>query len=1033
MCGLCLCIPPGWFDLNVYVEGPVASSAFHLLTVIDFLSLAAGTYLLLILHERRRRLGYVVTAIGLGVLALQIVPEHVAMPAESLRFAGGTLTLLIAGLLIVWGTLSLLGDEPRRRRLSPSARVFLAVAAAFALIGTLAVWSIPFWGPVQQVLRTAASGNAFMTFQHGLRVAVAAALIACTWFTWERQTLGRETSRMFGAAYICWAAGIGLGVLGLWSPERALWITTSIRVLGSLFIGNALILYVYHAERVALERQRRLALIDSVASAVLAAPRLVGMVQAAADEVRELLAASTAAIYLLADARANDLLLTYSSGREVNLPSVADVSDGHPVAQSLASGGPATFKVSVALPDGGASEAEAVAVPLAGVHRAIGVLVVVMPPREKLSQDELVGLCNTGAQVGIIIQHMMGLEDTREARDRWSQTFDSITELITVHDRDGTTLAANRAARDFTGVDEHGAVGKRLCDIFSDDCEEQEQMLSSCLSSGTAPGTGMHEVRGRTFQVAVTPLRDDRGEVTGCVRVARDMTSRRRAEERLAQSERRYRDLAESANDIIYTHDLAGNFLYVNAAAVRALGYSQEEFSRLRFWDVVAPESLTRARKYIDGLVSGQPQDDQVELRITCSDGRVAVLQLRASVVRRSGQGDTIHVIARDVTAEKQLAAQLIQADRLASVGTLIAGIAHELNNPLTAISGYADLLAADHRYDADRVAIATIAEEAERCRKVAQNLLNFARHTDDRMIEFDFNALIGGVFDLRAYDLRAARIEVITRLAEGMPRVLGDYSKLQQVMYNLIDNAYYALDGRGGGSLEISTWSEDGRVYARVSDSGPGIPESLLDRVFEPFVTTKPRGEGTGLGLSICKRILDEHGGTIKAGNSGETGAAFTISLPVAPVGTREAPEPSETEPLEAPTVGDRLHVLFIDDEPSLLALVGEYLRRMGHQVTVAGTGEEGLELALQGDYDMIICDMRLPGISGEDVCMRLLEDKPEAAERIVVATGDVLSPQTQDFFERTGMPHIHKPFKLEALNRTIANRIAGRPVGEH
>lgn len=559
-------------------------------------------------------------------------------------------------------------------------------------------------------------------------------------------------------------------------------------------------------------------------------------------------------------------------------------------------------------------------------------------------------------------------------------------------------------------------------------------MVRSCCATGSSPGTRTLRARGRVQQVQVMPLRDELGRGLGCVRVARDVTSRWRAEERLAQSERRYRELAENANDIIYTHDLEGSFLYVNQAAVRQLGYSREQLSHLRFWDIVAPASLAQARAYVRNLLDGTRQDEQVELHLTCADGRVAAVELRANVLRRAGHSEAIHGIARDVTAEEQLATQLMQADRLASVGTLIAGIAHELNNPLTTIGGYAQVLAEALEGSEHSAMIATLEEEAERCRRVARSLLSFARQTDERQLAFDVNELLRGVIDLRAYDLREAGIVLTTDLGEDLPEIVADYGQVQQVFYNLLDNAYYALARQGGGKLSVRTWGADGAVGIEVADNGPGVPPELGATIFEPFVTTKPRGEGTGLGLSICRRIVEEHGGTITLDSGGDSGARFTITLPAA--ATREALRPMvpASEPRAATASGPMpsARVLFIEDERALCELVSEYLTRLGHQVTTAGSGEEGLAAALAGEFDVVVCDMRLPGMTGEDVCEGLLAHDPSFATRVLVATGDILSPQTQSFFLRTRLPHIHKPFSLAELASLIADLAAGRRVSE-
>lgn len=1012
-----------WFLPMPETLAPVAASAHSLLNVIDFLCLAAGIYLLLVLHDRRQRAGLLLMAFGFGVLALRLAPTQLFLAAPGLRTAGSTLAYATAGLLISWGVLALVRDGSLRSDHPPLRQILLVIAATIAILSTVVVWVLPFYGPLRAVVRVAAADSAFLMFEQGLRVAVAGALFTCAWILWERRVLGDGSSRMFGAAFFCWAVAAVLGVTGLLPLGTSGWTARIVGVLGSLFIGNALVVHVYQGERAARERQQRLALLDRVTSAALEAPRLAAVVRAATDEVLGLLDAVLVAVYLVEDSSA---VLTRAcvSGSAPSLPERLAREDDHPVARSVASSAPERLELPA---EAGPGEAcDGVSVPLSGLTRAVGALMVVMPPARRVSDADVEALSNVGSQLGIIVQHMMLLEHVQHARDRWRQTFDSIPEMVTVHDRTGRIVASNTSTLQFADMTEREVTGATLGQVLGR-CPEQEEMLSECIATGVSPKSAVHRTRGRIHRVQVTPLRDDEGRTAGCVRVARDVTSRWRTEQRLEQSEERYRDLAEHANDIIYTHDLDGRFLYINRAAVRILGYSQEDFSRLRFWDVVAPESVPKARAYVDGLLQGEPQDEQIELHMSCADGTVAVVQLRANVLPRSGQNDIIHGIARDVTTETELTAQLMQAERLASVGTLIAGIAHELNNPLTTISGYAELLESQLVDSAHSRAAATLADEAARCRTMAKNLLNFARQTDERPAKFPLNGLVRGVLDLRAYDLRAASIQVETSLQEELPPIVADHGQIQQVVYNLVDNAYYEMQQQGGGTIRAETWAEDEMVCLSVTDTGPGLAEDVIDRIFEPFFTTKPRGAGTGLGLSICRRIVESHGGSITAENV-EGGARFTLRLPVAPIQDEETAEELMEEP-----AGDELRtgrVLFIEDEPALCTLVEDYLARLGHDIVVVPTGEEGLAEALDDTFDVIICDMRLPDISGEEVCTKLLESMPDAKRRIVIATGDILSPETQAFFDRTGLPHIHKPFRLDELADVVGRLLAGRPL---
>lgn len=1011
------------------------------MSILSFLCLNAGVYLLLMLHTRCRRSGLLLLSIGLAVLALRSIPAELYISPGPLAFVADTVAYLISAVLIVAGTLALVDDTHPRAQHTPGQRIILIAAASIAAAAVTFVWLLPFWPPFQRIIASASAQGAFTTFQQGLRVAVAAAWFACAWIMWERRMLGRAPSRMFGAALFCWGAALVLDSTHLAGALRVLWIPDLVMVLGCLFVANALTSHVHEAEKSAAERRRRLALIDRVASAALSAPNLATMIEAASDEVRALLEASYVAIYLKAD-DGPILRRMYGSGSDILLPAEVVTDDDHPLAQALSTGQPVCLsRDGRQHPDDRNSRClRGVAVPLHAVSDPIGTLAVIMSASGRMNQAEVHTLVNVASQLGVMIQHMILLERVRSARDRWTQTFNAITDIVTVHDADGTITVVNAAAMDAAGVsDTAEIIGRTVSEVFGPDEDEPARSVAHCLATGEAMRATVTARGGRVHDIRIMPMRDASGEVCGCVRVARDMTSQWRTEERLAQSERRYRDLTENANDIIYTHDPEGNILYMNRAGVDILGYSQREFAQLRFWDIVSKESVAKAREYVHSLLQGRSSSEQIELTVNCADGKVAVLQLRANVLRRSGETAVVQGIARDVTAEKQLREQLLQADRLASVGTLIAGIAHELNNPLTAICGYADMLTDAFEDGRGVYAIRTIAKEASRCRAVAQNLLNFARQTDGELTEFEIPGLVLGVTDLRAYDLRAARIEVHTDFAEDLPPIVADYGAVQQVVYNIVDNAYDALREQEGGHLEIRAWASDGHVSIEIKDDGPGLPEGAGERIFEPFFTTKARDAGTGLGLSICRRIMREHDGDIRARNHEDGGAVFTITLPLrrevasepeldTPASQR-SPQPEQRAARDVTSMHEEQRetgrILFIEDEKALSRLVAEYLEAHGHEVTLASTGEEGLRAALAESFDCIVCDMRLPGITGEEVCTRLLEEKPDIAGRIIVATGDILSPSTQQFFERTGLAHIHKPFSLNDLSAQIALRL--------
>jgi PAS domain S-box-containing protein len=1013
----------------------LGSNAFGLLNVIDFLCLVAGVYLFLVLHDRKKRPGYLLLAVGTGLLALRVLHSQLLFygglgaTAGELTSCWDALALAGAALLIACGTLALNRPAPDKSRKVSLIRVLVVIAAGMAAATSVLVWASPFWPPLQQLLRSSAGSLGVAGMQQAVVAAVAPAWFACAWIFWKRRLIGPGISRMIGAALFFWGIAAASQVLDPGIAMRLFWTSQFLRVTGSLCLGNALAMVVYEAERVAHERQRRLAVIDAVARKGITAPDLSMMVATATEETARVMEAEGAVIYLF-DPATGMLERFRGSGRaQEDMPERLAIADEHPIATSARESRPVRLQAHLLTDESPQIlTCDAVACPLRGVADVVGVLVAIARPEERLEPDDVETLRNAGAQLGIIIQNMALHEHVREARDRWQQTFDSITSLVTVHDVTSVIMAANEAMSDYAGLSPDELVGASLEDAFGRHAPPIADALRRCVETGQpSPRLDMNWDDLRVHQVQVTPIMDGRGAVVGCVRVARDVTEARRASGRIAQSERRYRELSEGANDVIYTHDLVGNFLFVNQRAIDVFGYSRHEFAGLRFLDIVASESRVQAKDYISALIADRDYE-QIELRMVCKDSSVVVLQLRGTLMKRDGRPVGIHGIARNVTAEKQLAEQLLQYERLASVGTLIAGIAHELNNPLTVIGGYVQLLQSGLDETLSRDALDTIAEQANRCRDLAQDLLGFARRPDDNLTTMDVNRAVRGVLDLHSYDLRATNVEVVTNMADDLPAVLTEHGQLQQIVYNLIDNAHDAMAGQDGGKLTVSTAVTDGRVTLRVADSGTGIAPNAIDRIFEPFFTTKPRGKGTGLGLSICQNIAHMYGGTITAENRPEGGAVFTLALPPSDIPPEAAPDRPELEPQVEPSRPAR--VLIVEDEVALADLVSIYLRDHGHEIVAEYDGNAGLATALAQDFDLIICDLQLPGLNGDELLPELLQQRPELNERVVIITGDVLTPRTREFFEKTGLVHMHKPFELEQLSELVAARMAGRPL---
>jgi two-component system NtrC family sensor kinase len=376
----------------------------------------------------------------------------------------------------------------------------------------------------------------------------------------------------------------------------------------------------------------------------------------------------------------------------------------------------------------------------------------------------------------------------------------------------------------------------------------------------------------------------------------------------------------------------------------------------------------------------------------------------------------TAVLLIEDVTDTKRLQEQLIQSEKLSAIGQLIAGVAHELNNPLASVLGFADFLSESSQTPvALAEPIRVIQHEAQRAAGIVKNLLTFARKQDQERRQVEIGPILQRTLQLLNNQLIGLRVEPTLHVDLHLPAVVGSPNQLQQVFLNMINNGAQSIAGAGrGGTVVVRARAWLDGVAVDVSDDGPGIAEEHHARVFEPFFTTKAEGEGTGLGLSISQGIIKEHGGRIVLKSVPGEGATFTIELPGA------NPEPAAAGPAHGAARSGR--ILVVDDEPHILHYMRATLEAWGHRVETAGDGAEALRLALRGGHDVIITDVRMPRLGGREFYERLASEQPAAAARVVFATGDAVRDDTMAFIERSGRPFLHKPFKLADLRSTLS-----------
>jgi two-component system NtrC family sensor kinase len=499
----------------------------------------------------------------------------------------------------------------------------------------------------------------------------------------------------------------------------------------------------------------------------------------------------------------------------------------------------------------------------------------------------------------------------------------------------------------------------------------------------------------------------------------REVAARTQAQEELEQREYQLRLITDTVPALIGYVDVEQHLRFVNQQYatwfLRPLGDILGKSLR----ELVGEATYRLYLPHIQAVLSGQRVSFEHEEPLPQGKTRWGHVHLVPDL-REAGNVRGFFVLVQNITALKQAEEQvrqqqalLFHSEKLAAMGSLLASVAHELNNPLATITMQSDLLSDELQDTGLHEQIAEIRQATGRCMRIVQNFLTLARRNPPQRMAIQFNAIVEEALDLLTHALNLDGITVHQQLADNLPLIGADPHQFRQVVVNLLINAQQALrENNAPRHITLTTRLdvEPRRIVFDIADNGPGVPAELQERLFEPFYTTKPAGVGTGLGLALCRGIVESHGGSIHLVSQSGPGAVFRIELPLEGASIRQ-----EEPPVAPPASTDSetaQAILLVDDEVGVVKAFARLLRRDGYHVDIATNGRQALESLRVRDYDLILCDIRMPELDGPGLYQTLAHDRPHLLKRFLFLTGDTLSPEVVTFLHEAGAPHLTKPF---------------------
>ncbi len=619
-------------------------------------------------------------------------------------------------------------------------------------------------------------------------------------------------------------------------------------------------------------------------------------------------------------------------------------------------------------------------------------------------------------------------EEKLHEKEQWlTTTLRSIGDAVIATDAKGIVNFMNHVAEGLTGWDEAKAAGKPLKDVFNIINEETgkpaENPVARVIREGTVVGLANHTAliakdgTKRLIADSGAPMKDEEGNVMGVVMVFRDITERKKAEKELE-------NIFNLSPDMVAVFTTEGKLLKVNPSWEKVLGYTQKELLDKGWAKLVHPDDVERTNKEVGKQLKGSAVVDFVN-RYKCKDGSYKTLEWQATFAKEG----IVHATARDITDRKKaeeekekLHLQLIQAEKMAGIGILTSGIAHEFNNLLQIMSGHAEYAHRTKKPKDMEEALEIVVSASDRVSKIIGDLLAFSRKDIEDRELCKITKPIENALSLVEKQLEKDNVKLIKKFISE-PMVEVNRNEIQQVVLNIITNARDSMMP-DGGRLEIGIKKVQGHVEISFLDTGEGIDPTNLSRIFDPFYTTKGaiggdrKIQGIGLGLSVSYGIIKRHDGTIAVDSEIGKGTTFTIRLPLKKKKVKK--KRAGTEEMRAERKLKFLNILAVDDEPNICRMLEKWLSADGHKVKSVQTGRKAINLVKKEYYNLVFLDIVMPGIPGDEALVKIKEISPKT--KVVMITGSLLKKESWEKLKQKGASgFIQKPFKMEDIKKFL------------